>query len=317
AELVPDLEPGTYDVIIEFAGDDSYRSAASRNTLTINERINRSGIYVRANEMRNVDLDAFKECKIGHIFLQSDALSLYGEDVVENFISDALERGIKTHMWVLGLFSNGKWVNPINAATGEYNTDYFNEKAEEIHKIAALEGLYGIHFDCTRFEGGEKSRADRYTSGGEPAGEKAVNEFVNTMCKEARLENSALIFSGTLMPDPQESIARYGQDVAALSQYFSFFVPMTYVGIYLDDVSEITAICTAFDEISGDAEIWAGVIGYDSDDSQVAISEETLRSYAEAAYAGNAMGVTLFRYGKADLGVNRGKDPCPLIDLEP
>lgn len=317
AELIPTFGPGSYDVIVDYDGDDQYRACTSRNTLQIKERVNRSGIYVRANEMRSADLDEFSENKIGHIFLHEDALDLYGTQAVEQFIADAGERGIKVHIWVLGLFDEGKWVNPIIPSTGEYNTEYFEKKTERVTEIASLAGLYGIHYDCIRFEGGENSRADRYTRGGEPAGEKAVTAFVDSLRKASRAVNTQLVLSGTLMPDPEEAVARYGQDVAVLANCFSFFVPMTYVGVYLNDVDEIRADCAAFASRAGNSEIWAGIVGYDGDETQMPLEPDAVRSYADAAYAGEAMGVVLFRFGRADLGANRGQALCPLIDLEP
>ena len=92
---------------------------------------------------------------------------------------------------------------------------------------------------------------------------------------------------------------------------------MTYVGIYLDDASEITTRCERFVTLAGASEIWAGITGYDSDETQNALEADLVRSFADAAYAGGAVGVTLFRYGPAETGQNRGKDLCPLLNLEP
>ena len=99
------------------------------------------------------------------------------------------------------------------------------------------------------------------------------------------------------MPEPKMMHYYYGQDVPTLSKYLDVLIPMIYKGNYNAGTSWIKSTTETFVKQSNGAHVWAGLQGYNSDSDVTNLLPSELRGDAEAAYAGGAKGIIVFRWG--------------------
>ncbi len=307
ARFVPKCAAGTHQVNFSFAGDSFYRECLLPAEIVALERINRSGVYVRAAALDTLDFEELKEAGAGHIFLHQEVLSQISREGIEEFLAEAKKHKISVHLWLICLWDKGAFVSPIDRETKDYAQDYFDTEAEKVRRAAELEGLAGLHFDYIRFDG-EETRADlfRATKGG--GGEVAVTEFVRQMTSAAKSVNSSLVFSGTVMAQYADLVPMYGQDLTTLSEYFDFFVPMLYAGNYDKDVHWVTECMRMLRQEFPELDFRPAVLSYESDTNQTNRSVSDVDADVAALYEAGADGVTLFHYRK---------NQSTLTDLEP
>lgn len=295
ATLSPELVAGEHEVTFAFETSGIHRACTLTARVTAVEEANRNGVYVRGSAMNNVDLAELKDAGVGNVYLHQEVLSYASREALEAFIAAAAECEIAVHLWMICLHDAGDFVVPI---VGQgYNQEYFNAEAERVREAAKIEGLSGLHFDYIRFDG-EETRADKFraTEGG--GGESAVTEFVMQMVTTARAHNDRLVFSGALMPEYGTLVPQYGQDVAALSEYLDFFVPMLYAGNYNEDLDWITECVRLYRQKHPELDFRPALLTYQSDASQYNKTQEELSAEVAACYEQDASGITLFYYDR-------------------
>ena len=246
-----------------------------------------AAIWVKGNHMNDIDVDILSKYGISDIFLHSSAVDIYGEKNVSNWIKEVNNKNIKVHLWVQ-CFYDKTWVNPINTSAEDFNYPYFNKKINEIEKLAAIDGVGGIHLDYIRYPGD----AYKYDYPNGITASNAVTKFI-AMVSES-LDDS-LTLSVTVMPE-REGIKYYGQDHMALSWYVDVIVPMAYVGNYKEDSAWITTISSYFKQAAIWSNVCIGIQNYVSDDNQTSLSVEVLEENCQSAVDGGADGVALFTW---------------------
>jgi len=224
---------------------------------------------------------------ITDIFLHSSAVDIYGEKNVSNWIKKANSKNIKVHLWVQ-CFYNKTWINPINTTTKDYNYPYFNKKIKEIQKLAAIEGVGGIHLDYIRYPG----NAYEYSYANGVTASNAITTFVAMVSGSL---NDNLTLSVTVMPE-REGIKYYGQDPQALSWYADVVIPMAYTGNYNQDSEWIQAISAYFKQTAFWANVCIGIQVYVSDADITSLSAKKLKENSQAALDGGADGIALFTW---------------------
>ncbi|MDR0911229.1 MAG: hypothetical protein LBM96_01340 [Methanobrevibacter sp.] len=251
----------------------------------------RNAVWINGKLMNNVDLDELSYNGVENIFLNSNAVDLYGEKKVSNWINNANNKGIKVHIWVK-CFYNGKWINPIDNNTKDHNYDYFNKKIAEINKYANIEGVSGIHLDYVRYPG----NAYKYQSASKPTPSQAITKFVEMVSNNLNSNNKHLTLSIAVMPEKEDKYY-YGQDISALSAYVDVIVPMIYMGNYEKGANWLNETTHYFKEKSGFANVCIGIQSYESDNNVTPLPKKELRTICQGALDSGADGVALFTYG--------------------
>ena len=305
AVFSPKLSEGSHEVVFGYEGSKHYRKASFSVTLTAIPRENRSGVYVRGRDLSSIDLAELGAAGVGNLFLHQEVLTSASHKNIEEFIAAAKKEDIRVHLWLITLYDAGEFVVPI--VGNNYNQEYFDAEAEKVREAASLEGLYGLHFDYIRYDS-EEVRADRFRSTSGDGGEGAITEFVRQMVLAARAVNPDLVFSGATMPQYGVLIAKYGQDLEDLSQYFDFFVPMLYAGNYGEDEEWIAEWMRLYRQKHPRLDLRPALLTYRSDVEQINKTEEELKKELELCYAEGADGAVLFYY---DRGVTTLVSPEP------
>ena len=114
--------------------------------------------------MKSVSLRQLASKGVTDILLNFYAIEAHGKSAVETWIASANSVGIKVHMWVQVFYYGGSWIQPL--INGKENTEFFNQKINEIKEYAALKGIAGIHLDYLRYSGSEKNNHAAYQNPG-------------------------------------------------------------------------------------------------------------------------------------------------------
>ena len=244
-----------------------------------------NGMWLFGRDMKSVNLKTLQKNGFKHVFLNFKALELYGKSGVEKWIKDAKNHGVKVHLWMQVFYSGGNWQNPAKSGI---NYDLINEKVKEAKGYAKIKGVAGVHFDYVRYPG----NAHQY-----PNAVKAINTFVKKATKAIHGVNKNLIVSAAVMPEPSGMKYYYAQDIPTMGKYLDAIVPMVYKGNYNAGTNWIKWVTQTFDEQSKHAKIWTGLQSYRSDAKLNLIPSKELMGDAQAAAAGGANGVILFRFG--------------------
>lgn len=302
------LNPGYYTLDYVFEGSSQYKASA-KGSYTINVVLSSSnegyGYWLFGADMYNVNLQTLASQGTNVIFLNYYAFTLHGQKAVTDWIQSASNQGIKVHIW-MQVFYDGKFISPV-LSNGSYNYDLFNEKINEAKYYAGIAGVAGIHLDYLRFPG----TAYQYSNG-----VSAINDFVKMLTEAVEKVNPNILVSAAVMPETTADKYYYGQDIPTLGNYLDIIIPMVYKGNYQSSTSWITTTTQWFVENSGKAQVWSGLQTYKSDSDVTKLSTSELTNDANAALAGSASGVILFRYGVTNLlnfnniG-NGGADPEP------
>jgi len=249
----------------------------------------RNGIWVRGENMNNVNLDTLSNNGIENIFLHSSAVNRFGEEEVSSWIKKANNKNIKVHIWVQCFYENKKWVNPINTSTENFNYPYFNSKVEEIERYSEIPGVSGIHLDYIRYPG----NAYKYDYSHGITGANAITKFVSMVSNN--LNDKDLTLSITLMPE-RAGKKYYGQDAWTLSYYVDAVVPMAYAGNYGQDASWIKDISSYFKGKAIWSKVCIGIQVYESDNNITSLPASKLKEKSQAALDGGADGIALFNW---------------------
>lgn len=280
-------KPGTYKIICYHKQDGYGYKAISYNIKVKSKGMDHcGGFWIFGSDMKNVNLNTLAKYGTDHIFLNYYALEAHGQSAVEDFIKNAASYGIKVHIWMQAFYTGG-WISPVND-DGSYKYSYFNEKIDEAVRYAKIKGVAGVHLDYLRFPGTAYNHAN---------GVDAINYFTKELAAAVHNVNPNLIVSAAIMPEPSSNIHYYGQDVPTLSKYLDVLIPMIYKGNYNAGTSWIKSTTETFVKQSNGAKIWAGLQGYKSDSDVTNLLPSELRGDAEAAYAGGAKGIIIFRWG--------------------
>lgn len=271
----------------------SYFNSVSKkyyiNVKSNNARNN--GFWMFSSDMKKANLASLKNVGTKHIFLYAKAIDVWGQSSVENFIKSASGYGIKVHLW-MKVFNdnNDKWINPVK--NGKIDYDLIKSKIDLAKKYAKVKGVSGVHFDYLRYPG----NAYKYSNG-----INAINYFTKTATNEIHEINSKLVVSAAVMPEPSDMKYYYGQDIKTMGKYLDVIIPMIYKGNYNAGSSWIQKITNTFVKQSEHAKIWSGIQTYHSDSNPTKLTSSALLKDANAAAAGGAYGVILFRYGLTNL----------------
>ena len=277
---------GVYSSTVSSYSNNVYKKASNTYTISVISTSDKNyGFWLFGGDMKKVNLKSMANYGTNNIFLNYYAIELYGKSEVAKFACEAKSLGIKVHIW-MQVFNNGGWTSPVNN-DGTYKYSLFNSIIKKAKEYAAIDGVAGIHFDYLRFPG----TAYKHTNG-----VNAINYFTKTACEQLHKQNSKLIVSAAIMPEPSSNKYYYGQDVATLSKYLDVLVPMVYKGNYNQGASWIASVTSAIAKQSKGAEVWTGIQGYASDSNAKALSASTLMNDAKNALSGGADGVIVFRY---------------------
>jgi transglutaminase-like putative cysteine protease len=293
ASLSFKLPAGKHTITYSIAKTSKTNAKKGSSVITVKEKAQtvHSGYWLYSADMNSVNLQELSSKGVTDIFLNFKAYETYGKSGVETWIYKANSNGIKVHMWVQAFYTKATgWVNPLK--DGKENTEYFNQKINEVKTYASIKGLSGIHFDYLRYSGSGDNAAYKNSGGTE-----AINSFVKQAVAAIKSVNSNLIVSCALMPETTSMERYYGQDYSTLSQYMDVVIPMVYKGNYGADASWITSTTKWYVDNSKGASVWTGLQTYKSDSDVTPLSLDTLNADITAAYNGGASGVVLFRYG--------------------
>lgn len=287
------LTSGKYAVIYSFSGDSQYPSSSGSSLLTVIEEPevvianNSNAVWLFGSNMYNADLAKLASNGIGNIFLNFYAVESYGASAVESWIAKASQYGIAVHIWMQTFFVDGSWVNPTTASSS-----FLQSIIDDAVRYASLKSIAGIHLDYLRFPG----TAYKYSGASD-----AITSLVADLVSAVKKVNPNIIVSGAVMPETTSNIYYYGQDIPALGKYLDVIVPMVYKGNYEQGPSWITSVTQWFKSNSGNAQVWIGLQSYASDTNVVMLSSTALKTDAQAAFDGGALGVAFFRYALTNL----------------
>lgn len=285
------LNKGVYKATVNSYNTKVLKSSTNKYTIKVKSNsLKNNGFWLFGADMKNVDLNKMAKYGVNNIFLNYYAIELHGKDEVASFATQAKSLGIKVHIWMQA-FNNGKWISPVNK-DGTYKYSYFNSVIKKAKEYAAIEGVAGIHFDYLRFPG----TAYKHTNG-----VSAINYFTKTACEELHKQDSKLIVSAAIMPEPYSNKYYYGQDIPTISKYLDVLVPMVYKGNYNAGASWIKSVISTLVSQSNGAKVWTGLQGYASDSNVKKLSTSELINDADYAGFGGASGVMIFRYSLFNL----------------
>ena len=282
------LKKGTYDINYTFNKTGNYLSSNGTFNITVKTKLDSgNGYWVNKWDMEKVNLKKLSKLGTKQIFLQHTAFSKYGEAKVLKWIKKAHKYGIKVHIWLAVFYKDGKYIHAASKK-GNYNKKQMNSIIKKAKYYASLDGVDGIHFDYLRYGG----NAYKFKNGTE-----AINYFVKKACTKVRAVNSECIMSAAVMPEPNDMIKYYGQDIPTLSKYLDVVIPMVYKGNYHASSKWIKKTTKTFTKQSNGALIWSGLQTYKSDWNVKKLSYKALFKDAQYAMKGKASGVVLFRWG--------------------
>lgn len=233
------------------------------------------GYWVFGKDMNTVDLNKCKSNGVTDIFLNYYAFITHSESKVLNWIKNAKEKGINTHIWMQCFYTDDGWVNPVT------NKNIISMKLKEAKKYANMEGVYGVHLDYLRFPGNAYK-----TKGG--------TEKITSFVKSVRKECPNIFLSCAVMPEMDDDKYYYGQDIVELGKIVDAILPMQYKGNYNAGSSWLVSTSKYF---SSKSVLWSGLQTYKSDDDTSLLSVSELKSDINSCLNNGAEGVILFRYG--------------------
>ena len=257
---------------------------------------NHYGYWSFGRDMKALDLEDLSKKGVTDIFLNFYAYTLYNMTGVEEFIAEANDFGIHTHIWTQ-IFWLGEWVKPID--NGVINQEYFNEKIEELKYYAQTKGLSGIHYDYLRFSGSpDFAGSDEYDRAiDNPGGMEAISLYVKQANTAIHEINPNLIISAAVCPMPEHLVDWFGCNYSALTSSVDAVLPMLYIGSFYKDVSWVSENAKWFRENSKGADVWPGLQGYITDNNMNVVPIAQAKMEINAVLDQNATGAIFYRYG--------------------
>lgn len=283
---------GSYKVKVYSYSTKVYKLSGIHYTIKVkaDESRNNYGLWSFGADMGSINLKTMANNGVKHILLNYFAVELHGKKAVENFIAQANSLDIKVHIWMQA-FYNGGWISPVDSE-GKFKYSLFDSITKQAKEYASLKGVAGIHFDYLRFGG----TAYKHKNGVE-----AINYFTKQVCEALHKQNSKLIVSAAVMPEPSSMVYYYGQDIPTISKYLDVIIPMVYKGNYNQGRQWIKSTTQEFVKMSNGAQIWTGLQTYGSDEDVSRLSASELKNDSQAALDGGATGVIMFRMGLFNL----------------
>ena len=257
------------------------------------------GYWSRSGVMNSINLTDLADHGVTDILLNYFAYRTYEKSDVEAFIARANEQGIKIHIWTQIFWESGIWTNPVK--DGVPNQEFFDEKIAELVYIANTTGLYGINFDYMRYPGppdfGGKPGDMAIDN---PGGKEAISLFRSQAIAAIREVNPNLVLSSCVAPNYEHFEEWFGYNYDEMTSSLDLVIPMLYTGTFYKDAAWVNEYANWFVNNSKGAEIWAGFLGYVNDDVIYPVLTAELNLEFNAAFAANAKGAIVFRYGITD-----------------
>ena len=295
ASLPIGLKKGSYPISYKLLKQYPYETSNGASRIVVNNP-GYGAVWIFGYSMKSISINKLANAGIRDVFLNYYSLNLYGKNNVVNWIKQVNSKGLRVHIW-MQVFYDGSWISPVNK-DGSIKYSLINSKVNEAKNYARISGVAGVHFDYLRFPG----TAYKYKNA--VAG---INYFTQKAASEIHKINPKCIVSAAIMPEPSGNKYYYGQDAATLSKYLDVIVPMIYKGNYRASTNWIKTTTASFVKmVNGNAQVWAGLQSYRSDDDVTPLSYSQLYKDAQAAKNGGATGVALFRYGlTAFININK------------
>ena len=271
--------------ILSFNVPNSSSSTSLSNPNYYSGNVITNVLWVRGVDMYNIDFNALKQANIDTVFLNFGAIDEYGKDNISKWVETANNNGIKVHIWMQVLYHED-FENPLE--NGTLNQELLDNDTADAREYASIPGISGIVLDYIRYPG---------TASMNPGGSEAITTFVTHLVKNIKDVNSNLVVSGSLMPEESQLCEDYGQNLTALSSVLDYIVPMIYKGNYEQNSSWVESTTRYFVLNSQGANVIVSLQSYQSDDNITKLSPIELQNDINAAYAGGAYGVGIFRFG--------------------
>lgn len=305
---VADESNSTTEINIQSEIDNNDNNSDNKLSYTVNlleaQQTNtmQNAIWIRGSDMKNVNFQTLKDSNIDTILLNFAAIDIHGRSTVTQWVANANNYGLNVHIWMQVCY-HGSFENPLK--NGRINTELLNRDINDAKEFASISGIRGINLDYIRYPG---------TASRNPGGAAAITHFVTEITKAVKSVNENLIVSASLMPEPSALISSYGQDLSALSEVLDYLIPMVYKGNYKQGSAWITQVTKYFVDNSKKAEVICGLQSYRSDSDLTKLTKTELTKDVDAAAAGGAIGVCIFRYGLTNfIDFKRGEDPTTHI----
>ncbi len=192
---------------------------------------------------------------------------------------DAAKSSLRVHAWVT-CFTDAKqggWIAPSNASYRKYLIDDVLGPALSEHAID------GLSLDYVRYPG---------TADGDTA---SVTSFVQQVRAELEARRPGVILSAAVMPEGAGNAQAYGQDYAALAGPLDVLLPMTYTYNYSGGAEWVkSATSYVVGKAGAEAAVWSTL--QTLNDEGGSMPGARLQGEIDAAIAGGAAGVAMFRY---------------------
>ncbi len=242
-----------------------------------------NGFWLFGRDMRNVDFEGLKEANVTDIYLSFVAWRDSHFNIRE-FTEKCREYGIRLHIWTQVLYLGG-WFNPTTQAGKDRIVAYMNSLDNYLEY-----DLDGVHLDYIRFPG----NAQRHSNSTE-----IINNILKDIRDKVKGVNKELIISAAVMPEGSINEEYYGQNYKSMGEYVDVLIPMLYTGNYNAGVDWLRRM-TKYIVEDTDAEVYAGLQSYNSDNDLRVKDKYAMRVEATESVGKGADGTVLFRYGLID-----------------
>ncbi|MBN2498073.1 MAG: hypothetical protein JXR96_26015, partial [Deltaproteobacteria bacterium] len=184
---------------------------------------------------------------------------------------------LRVHAWLACFHDDSGWIHPGDATYRAHLLD------EVIRPILAGHDVDGLSLDYIRFPG---------TAEGDTA---SVSSFVQQVRASVDELRPGTLLSVAVMPEGDATATYYGQDYAELAGPADVLLPMTYTYNYEQGAAWVqTMTAHLVEKAAGKAAVWPVLQSYNDEGDHMPAGR--LAEEIDAALAGGAAGVNLFRY---------------------
>ncbi len=247
--------------------------------------VNVHGIWLRAEDARNITVSELKSANITDIFVKANLISTPTyQSVLSSVITKFQNSGIRIHAWITCFQdANGKWINPANATQQQF-------LLSKIKDIVTNYNIDGIFLDYVRYSGVGSNTAGTN-------GTATVTSFVQKVNSTVKSIKAKVAVSAAVMPEGSSNANIYGQDYIQLAKYLDFIVPMIYKGNYGQNTAWIGTTTKYIVDHAGGKPVIVGLQTYLSDYDQTQLTADELNIDIKSAMSNGASGYALYRYG--------------------
>ena len=240
-----------------------------------------NGVFVQGHDMYKVDFKILKQNNITEIYIYSGAVGLYGNNKVSDWITKAHKEGIKVNIVVPVFQENNIWHNPTDQ-------NYKNKKLSEIDRYIKL-GVDGINLDYIRYSG----NAYKYSGAS-----NLITAFVKVVHEKTKPKGIKL--SLCIMPEPQNGVKYYGQDIKELSKNCEELSVMIYKGNYKKNSKWILQT-TKWYVNNSYCKVRPILQAYRSDNNLTLLNDHELSQDSWSCYNSGAESVAYFQFSYLNL----------------